>query len=102
MKSQGFETTTNGRCIQESTYLNIYGYPEELDYTDVRPIPDKWFGVDAFMRKGEQELKLPKEFQEKLSKNEGKLIYLSLGSMGSVDVQLMKRLVNILSKTKHK
>jgi UDP:flavonoid glycosyltransferase YjiC (YdhE family) len=30
------------------------------------------------------------------------LIYLSLGSLGSADVDLMKRLVSILGKTKHK
>jgi len=75
---------------------------KKLDYTDIRPLPDNWFAVDSFMRKKEEELRLPKEFEEKLNKNEGKLIYFVLGSMGSIDVQLMKRLVNILSKTKHK
>lgn len=32
----------------------------------------------------------------------GKLVYLSMGSMGSVNLKLMRRLVEALGKTKHK
>lgn len=39
-----------------SPYLNIYGYPEELDYQDIVPLQEKVFGVDAFCRN------LPKPF----------------------------------------
>jgi MGT family glycosyltransferase len=94
----GFPPITQNRCIPDSPFLNLYGFPEELDYTDLRPLPDKWFRVDALMRKGEEEFKLP----EKFSKNKDKLIYLSLGSMGSIDVKLMKRLVEVLAKSPHK
>ena len=101
MKDLGHHVSNN--CIPDSPYLNIYGYPEELDYTDVRPQSDKWFRIDAFMRTGEQEFKLPKNF-EKIDQNGNiqKLIYLSMGFKGCIDVQLMKRLVDILSKSPHK
>jgi UDP:flavonoid glycosyltransferase YjiC (YdhE family) len=42
------------------------------------------------------------EIPEKLRNKSGKLIYLSMGSMGGADVELMKRLVSILSKSKHR
>ena len=98
LKENGFPTIDNKRTIPESPYLNIYGYPAELDYTDLRPIPDKWFAVDSFMRKGEEKFELPEKFKDQKNK---KLIYLSLGSMGSGNVPLMKRLIEILAKSPH-
>ncbi|CAG2104069.1 unnamed protein product [Medioppia subpectinata] len=66
MKEKGFPVTTNNRAIDDSPYLNIYGYPEELDYTDLRPLPEKWLRVDAFMRRGEkQEFKIPDKFRDR-------------------------------------
>jgi len=101
MTEEGFPTVEVNKPYSESPYLNIYGYPEELDYTDIRPIPEKWCRIDAFMRKGEQEFKIPEKFRER-DEQKSKLIYLSMGSMGSVDVNLMKRFVKILSKSNHK
>jgi len=101
MREEGFPINTNNKAITDSPYLNVYGYPEELDYIDIRPLPDKWFRVDAFMRKGEQEFKIPDQIRER-DEQKSQLIYLSMGSMGSVDVNLMKRFVAILSKSNHK
>ncbi|CAG2109768.1 unnamed protein product, partial [Medioppia subpectinata] len=102
MKEEGYPINTDNTSFPISPYLNIYGYPEELDYTDIRPIPQKWLRVDTFMRRGEkQEFKIPDKFRDRdIEKN--KLIYLSLGSMGSANVDLMKKLVSILSKSQHK
>ncbi|XP_054156260.1 NDP-glycosyltransferase YjiC-like [Oppia nitens] len=93
--------TDSELVVPISPYLNIYGYPEELDYTDIRPIPDNFCPVDAFRRTDPKEFKIPDKFDNR-DKSQSKLIYLSMGSMGSVDVQLMKRFVDILSKTSHK
>lgn len=82
-----------------SKYLNIYGFPAELDYDDIAPRPKNLVGVDAFCR----ELPEPFEVPEKLARKPGeKLIYVSLGSMGSIDVELMKRITSVLAKTPHK
>ncbi len=74
-------------------------FPEELDYTDIRQLPSNWHRFDCFMRSAEKE---NFEIPEKLRNKSGKLIYLSMGSMGGADVELMKRLVSILSKSKHR
>ena len=92
---------TKGMCIPHSPFLNIYGYPKELDYTDIRPNPDKWVAVDSFTRKGVETFVITDKFRDRDEKTQ-KLIYLSLGSMGSIDVELMKRLVGILAKSPHK
>ncbi|CAG2119249.1 unnamed protein product, partial [Medioppia subpectinata] len=102
MKEEGFPVNNENNTLPNSPYLNIYGFPEELDYTDLRPLPEKWLRVDTFMRKGEkQEFKIPDKFRDR-DIEKSKLIYLSLGSMGSVNVDLMKRLLSILSKSNHK
>ena len=82
-----------------SPYANFYLQPKELDYTDIRPLPDTFHGFDNFKRTGNEDTF---EIPESLKNRSGKLIYLSLGSMGSGNVELMKRLVAILSKSKHR
>nr|XP_027206016.1 UDP-glucuronosyltransferase 1-6-like [Dermatophagoides pteronyssinus] len=84
-----------------SPYLNIYGFPEELDYTDLAKLPDNYIRMDTYCRKTAEKFELPDEFKKKIQ-TEDKLIYLSLGSMAGFDVELMKRLVKILGKTSHK
>ena len=86
----------------KSEFLNIYGYPAELDYDDIVPPPEKSFRVDAFDYKNPEDeiLNLPKEFSE--SREDSRLIYISLGSMGSIDVDLMKRILDIVAETPHR
>ncbi|XP_054157295.1 NDP-glycosyltransferase YjiC-like [Oppia nitens] len=85
-----------GQIMHPSPYANIYMTPKELDYTDVRPLPDNFYGFDYYKRSGsEQTFEIPEQLRDK----PGKLIYFSLGSMGSANVDLMKRLINILAKS---
>ena len=79
----------------ESPYLNIYSYPLELDYIDQRPLPlqPKWYRFDSFIRMEEEKFDLP----EKLAQKQGKLIFLSMGSLGSANFQLMKRLIGLIA-----
>jgi len=81
--------------LKDSPYANIYMYPMELDYTGFRPNPPNWYGFDAFVRSTNDKFEIP----EKLNKLPGKLIYFSMGTIGSSDVKLMKRLVGILAKS---
>ena len=78
----------------ESPYLNIYSYPLELDYIDKRPLPQapKWHRFDSFIRMKEEKFDLP----EKLAYQKGKLIFLSMGSLGTAHVKLMKRLISLI------
>jgi UDP:flavonoid glycosyltransferase YjiC (YdhE family) len=81
-----------------SPFLNLYLYPEQIDYTDIRPMPDKWHRIDALIRTDGENFELPTY----LKKREGKWIFLSMGSLGSADTSLMTRLVDILKRSPHK
>lgn len=78
--------------IPVSPYLNIYMYPEELDYSEY-PLKD-WKRCDCMVR----DQKATKfDIPESLRDKPGKLIFLSLGSLASADVTLMKRLTSMLA-----
>ncbi|CAG2168425.1 unnamed protein product [Oppiella nova] len=82
-----------------SPYANFYLAPKELDYTDIRPLPDTFHGFDCFKRSGNEE---KFEIPENLKNRSGKLVFLLFDMFVSSNVELMKRLVAILSKSKHR
>ena len=84
--------------IAESPYLNLYSYPHEVDYERSRPLGPTWHPLDSTVRAPEATYELPAELAER----DGALIYLSLGSLGSADVELMQRLVDVLATTEHR
>lgn len=106
--------------IYNSPHLNVYMYPEELDYLDrALPVPDSWQRCDSILRLNtasaaaaakspdcsRQKFELPAQLaalKGEKSDGGGKLIFLSMGSLASGDVELMKRLVGILSKSPHR
>jgi len=73
--------------------LNIYVYPAELDYVDERPLPSTWHRVDSCVRETDVDVDLPGGFAD----GRRPVVYLSLGSLGSADVLLMRRLVDALA-----
>ena len=80
--------------IHESPWLNLYLYPAELDYPRSRPLGP---------------LAQPRNERPRYRPVVGApaaggrpLIYLSLGSLGSADVALMRRLVDALARTPHR
>lgn len=97
--SQGFSDlpTDPVSFIPRSPYLNIYMYPEELDYSE-HPLKE-WKRCDSMVR----DQKATKfEIPEKLRDKPGKLIFLSLGSLASADVVLMKRMTSLLADCPHR
>jgi MGT family glycosyltransferase len=86
------------RFIHESDQLNLYLYPEAVDYTDVRPLGATWHRLDSSFRTTDEPFEVPQHLRD----GDGALIYLSLGSLGSADVDLMRRLVDVLSRTRHR
>ncbi|OTF76552.1 hypothetical protein BLA29_004746 [Euroglyphus maynei] len=92
------------RFFIHSPYLNLYQYPKELDYNDCIDISiDRYCRVDSFCRNEFLDADQKQQLFEwiKHCDGSGKLIYLSLGTMGSCNIDLMKRLIRILSKTEH-
>ena len=82
----------------QSPFLNVYNFPLELDYTDLRPNPLNWFRFDTFVIKTDQQFFVPQKLQNK----SGKLIFFSLGSLISANLKLMKRLITMLSDSPHR
>ena len=81
-----------------SPHLNVYAYPLELDYTDLRPNPPNWVRINTIMIKPKEEFVVP----EKLKNLPGKLIYFSLGSNSFMNNDLMKKLINYMSFSPHR
>jgi MGT family glycosyltransferase len=76
--------------------LNLYVYPEIADYTDARPLGPSWHRLDSSVRETDASFPLPD------IPGEGALIYFSLGSLGSADVDLMRRVISVLAGTPHR
>jgi MGT family glycosyltransferase len=87
-----------GDFLHESEWLNLYLYPGEIDYARSRPLGPTWHRLDTCVRETSTALDLP----DRIGRGKGALVYLSLGSLGSADVDLMRRLVDALSQTGHR
>ena len=86
--------------IHTSDAANLYVYPKEADYTDQRPLDGRWYRMDSSVRSTDAAYEIPAAVADRPS--DSALIYLSLGSMGSSDVDLMKRLIDVLGRTRHR
>ena len=73
--------------IHESPYLNLYVYPDEVDYARARPLAPTWHRLDSSVRDRASRGSCPTT----CASGDGALVYLSLGSLGSADVELMQR-----------
>ncbi|NP_001310029.1 uncharacterized UDP-glucosyltransferase YdhE-like [Tetranychus urticae] len=95
------DATLENWFYAEPEQLGIYHYPELLDYHEIGPIKsDKWIRLDCAIR--EPDNVEPFVIPESLKHLPGKLIYFSLGSLGSVQIDLMKSFIKILSKCPHR
>ncbi|GAA4218340.1 MGT family glycosyltransferase [Streptosporangium album] len=78
--------------------LNLYVFPEIVDYTDARPLGDSWHRLDSSVRETDGGFELPAS----LAGRDGALVYFSLGSLGSADVELMQRVIDVLGATPYR
>jgi MGT family glycosyltransferase len=78
--------------------LNLYVYPEVADYTAARPLDGSWLRLESSVRETDEEFILPANLAER----GGALVYFSLGSLGSADVALMRRVIDALGRTPHR
>jgi MGT family glycosyltransferase len=88
--ARGAPPLPEGEFIHESPFLNLYVYPTEADYQRSQP-HTRWERLDSCVRETDVEFELPRD--------ERRRIYLSLGSLGSADVELMQRLIGTLGET---
>ncbi len=81
-----------------SGQANLYVYPEVADYRRSRPLGPGWHRLDSSVRETDEPFTLPGP----LAGGGGALIYFSLGSLGSADVALMRRVIDSLAATPHR
>jgi MGT family glycosyltransferase len=81
--------------IDESPWLNLMLYPAELDYRRSRPLAPTWHNLETCVRATDEQWSPP-------DTGEGALVYVSLGSLGSADVALMRRLIDVLGRTRYR
>ena len=80
--------------VHTSPYLNLYLYPDEVDYARAEPLAATWHNLQASVRETDAPWEPPE--------GDGPLIYLSLGSLGSGDVELMRTLIGSLADTRYR
>jgi len=91
----------------QNPLLTVYAWPDELNYDRIRQ--SVWFNLEVFHESTEQDCVdlaqlIPQSFlaDDLNGRFSGKLVYLSLGSIGSMDLVLMRRLIAILGTSAHK
>ena len=83
-----------GEFFEPSPYMNLLLYPEPLQYSRKNSLdPQQYQYLEGCVR-SEKEYEVP-DFG---SRNESPLIYLSFGSLGSGDTDLLKRMIDVLGK----
>jgi MGT family glycosyltransferase len=100
VREQGAPGLPDLEFITASRFLNLYVYPEAIDYTGRRPLDATWRRLDSSVRATDGAFELPASMADRPAGSA--LIYLSLGSLGSADVDLMRRLVSVLADTPHR
>jgi MGT family glycosyltransferase len=84
--------------MHDSPDLNLWMYPAAADYERAEPLGSTWHNLESSVRATDAAWELP----EPLASADGPLVYLSLGSLGSGDVELMRRLIASLAETRYR
>ncbi|MGB3483813.1 MAG: nucleotide disphospho-sugar-binding domain-containing protein [Mycobacterium sp.] len=100
VQEQGAAALPDLEFMPRGNAANLYVYPAEADYTDVRPLDSSWTRLDSSVRETDEDYPLPETVADRPA--DSALIYLSLGSLGGADVELMQRLVDVLGTTDHR
>jgi MGT family glycosyltransferase len=80
--------------IHTSPYLNLWIYPAEVDYARASPLRHNWHNLEASVRTTDE----PYEVE----RGDEPLVYLSLGSLASGDVELMRGLIASLTEAPYR
>jgi MGT family glycosyltransferase len=97
VQENGCPSLPEREFIHESAHLNMYVYPAEADYERSRPLPRTFHRLESSARQTDPPWDLPAQLH-----GTGKLLYVSLGSLGSAEPELMNRLVQLLGQTDYR
>ena len=80
--------------VEESPYMNLLLYPESAKFNRSKPLdPNRFQYLEGCVRED-----IPFEVPAFEVNSESPLIYVSFGTLGSSDIQLMQRLIDVLGK----
>ena len=80
-----------------SPWCNLYLFPEAADYDRAEPLGPTWHRLQSTVRTTDASFDMDEHLP-----GDGKIVYLSLGSLGCMDVGLMQRLIDALAATEHR
>ncbi len=100
VQEQGAPPLPHMEFMPRDNAANIYVFPQEADYVPERPLDDSWHRIDSSVRQTDEDYELPAAVAER--PDGSSLVYLSLGSLGGADVELMQRLVDALADSPHR
>ena len=78
--------------------VNLYVYPQVADYRRILPLGPSWHRMDSSVRETDEKFTVP----DAIAGSDSPLAYFSLGSLGSADVQLMRRVISCLAATPYR
>ena len=100
--SRGGPKLPNNSLNKPSPYLNVYVYPRELDFNLGKLFPPKdWYRVNCLIKEDNDtvaQLQIPND----VLSLPGQLIYLEINCCANSDLNLMKRLIQLLSVSPNK
>jgi UDP:flavonoid glycosyltransferase YjiC (YdhE family) len=96
-RSVGTEPCPPDEFNVNSPFANMYLYPEVIDYPRTRPLDRTWHRLDSTVRRGDAAWDVDEHVP-----GEGKVVYLSLGSLGCMDIALMQRLIDTLGRSDYR
>ncbi|HYJ68609.1 MAG TPA: glycosyltransferase [Nocardioidaceae bacterium] len=79
---------------------NLYVYPQEADYVGERQLDDSWHRLDSSVRLTDEQYVIADKLADR--PDGSGLVYVSLGSLGGADVELMQRLIDALADSRHR
>lgn len=96
LESTGEAPYPLGRFFEASPYLNLLLYPQSVTYERSRPLdPQRFQYLEGCVRR-EQPYELP-AFDRNA---DGPLVYVSFGSLGAGDTELLKRVIGALGNSR--
>jgi MGT family glycosyltransferase len=97
-RERGAPALPDLEMVHESPSLNLYLYPAEVDYAREHSLNGTWQNLETSVRATDEPWQMP----DSLAAADAPLVYLSLGSLGSADVELMQRLIDTLGETSYR
>jgi MGT family glycosyltransferase len=99
LESCGHERLPFPEFVRPSPYLNLLLYPRPLRFRRRRPLdPGRFVYLDGCVRREAEPYRVPS-----FGARDGEpLVYLSFGSLGVADVDLMRRMIDVLGKAPYR